>query len=291
MKDLGIDKNKDALAAYQFFLAIEFKQSEPQKNNRYAAIYYAFNTQTPDNQRYSDKEFTAFLKKLDMKYLSIEPKSFLARAAQDTDHWAKRPLRNVVNRITTLENDRADVYPDYKPTATAVSVAAWGGSTFLKERNGWDIFPLNVPQDKGKESLRTALRFLPTEIAADTTNGGLSLAYEAYLYHEMGFVSGLDLKASYNFQSEQSDFVRVDVDAFKEFDDFIKFGAGISGFGNMEDDFYNKESAYGANVYVDFLDIFRLTYVRRAGDEDFNNNGYLYFGIENIPSLIYWLNR
>ena len=57
----------------------------------------------------------------------------------------------------------------------------------------------------------------------------------------------------------------------------------------MEGSFYKSDSAYGFNTYVDVMDIFRLTYVRRDGDIPDKN--YLYFGIENIPSLIYWLNR
>ena len=74
-----------------------------------------------------------------------------------------------------------------------------------------------------------------------------------------------------------------------EYDDLMKFGAGVSFFGDMEGSFYKKDSAYGLNTYVDIMDIFRLTYVRRDGDLEKNN--YLYFGVENIPSLIYWLNR
>ena len=69
----------------------------------------------------------------------------------------------------------------------------------------------------------------------------------------------------------------------------MKFGLGVSLFGDTEGSFYDRDKAYGFNTYVDFLDIFRFTYVRRDGDTD--NNDYIYFGIENIPGLIYWLNR
>jgi hypothetical protein len=57
----------------------------------------------------------------------------------------------------------------------------------------------------------------------------------------------------------------------------------------MEGDFYKRDSAYGFNTYVDFMDIFRFTYVKRHGDLE--KNDYIYFGIENLPALIYWLNR
>jgi hypothetical protein len=57
----------------------------------------------------------------------------------------------------------------------------------------------------------------------------------------------------------------------------------------MEGKFYKKDTAYGLNTYVDIMDIFRFTYVHRGGDLD--KNDYIYFGIENLPSLIYWMNR
>ena len=57
----------------------------------------------------------------------------------------------------------------------------------------------------------------------------------------------------------------------------------------MVDYLPSYSTLYGFNTYVDILDIFRLSYVRRLGSIE--NNDYFYFGIENIPSLIYWLNR
>ena len=57
----------------------------------------------------------------------------------------------------------------------------------------------------------------------------------------------------------------------------------------MEGEFFQQDNAYGLNTYIDVMDIFRMTYVYRDGNLDTKN--YIYFGIENIPSLIYWLNR
>ena len=289
MKHLSIDKNSEALTAYRFFLATEFGQTKPKRDNRYASIYYAFNLKEPESKRYTTPEFTAFLGKLDMRYLPIKKNSFLAEAQKDLKSWGKKPLRGLINRITSLENDRAEVYPGYKPTAKAVSIAAWGGSSLIKKKDGWDIFPLNAPRDEGKEGLQTALRLLPSEIATDTVNGGLSLGYSAYWYKDMGLLNGLEFKPSYNFNEDDGDFIRMDISTFAEFDDFVKVGVGVSGFGNIEGKFYEKDSAYGANVYVDVMDIFRMTYVKRHGDIE--DNDYFYLGIENIPSLIYWLNR
>jgi predicted acylesterase/phospholipase RssA len=289
MKDLDIDKNKEALTAYNFFKATEFKHTKAKTDNRYAAIYQAFDLKSRDTERYTGVQFKSFLSKLDMRYIPVKKGSFVYNARKDLDHWGKRPLRYIVNRITTLENERAEEYPDHFPIAKSMSIAAWAGGSMLKKKDGWDILPINAPRDKGNESFMTMLRFIPTEFSTETVNGGFSFAYEAYWYREMSFLDGLDFKASYNFNDNNGDFIRFDADAFSEFDDFVKFGAGASVFGNIEEDFYDRDTAYGANVYIDLMDIFRITYVRRFGDIEDNNHFYL--GVENIPSLIYWLNR
>jgi predicted acylesterase/phospholipase RssA len=289
MKDLDIHKNKEALTAYNFFKATEFKHTKPKTDNRYAAIYQAFDLKAHDTERYTGAQFKSFLAKLDMRYIPVEEGSFVSNARKDLDHWGKRPLRYIVNRVTTLENERAEEYPEYAPTAKAISMAAWASGSILKKKDGWDILPINAPRDKGNESFMTMLRFIPTEFSIDTVNGGFSFSYEAYWYKQMGFLNGFDFKASYNFNDNNGDFVRFDADAFYEYDDYVKFGAGASAFGNIEEDFYDRDTAYGANAYIDLMDIFRITYVRRFGDIEDNN--YFYLGIENIPSLIYWLNR
>jgi hypothetical protein len=289
MKDLDIDKNKEALTAYNFFKATEFKHTKAKTDNRYAAIYQAFDLKSRDTERYTGVQFKSFLSKLDMRYIPVKKGSFVYNARKDLDHWGKRPLRYIVNRITTLENERAEEYPDHFPIAKSMSIAAWAGGSMLKKKDGWDILPINAPRDKGNESFMTMLRFIPTEFSTETVNGGFSFAYEAYWYRQMSFLDGLDFKASYNFNDNNGDFIRFDADAFSEFDDYVKFGTGASVFGNIEKDFYDSDTAYGANVYIDLMDIFRITYVRRFGDIEDNNHFYL--GVENIPSLIYWLNR
>ena len=289
LKDiLEIDKNPEALAAYTLFLKTEFQHNTPKTSNRFSAIYNAFNREKPDSTRYDNDEFKLFLTKLDMRYLKNVKKGFLSYAKQDIDNWYKRPLRFVVNRITSIENDHAKVYPEYSSLSTVTNLSAWAGSTFLKEKTGFQFLPLDVPKDSEKENLRTALRLLPSEVATDLNNGGMSLGYTALYYKEMGYINGLEAKTSFVIADKTSNFVRVDINAFKDYD-FVKFGGGVSLFGDMKGAFYKQESAYGLNTYVDIIDIFRLTYVYRTGDNVDRN--YLYFGIENIPSLIYWLNR
>jgi predicted acylesterase/phospholipase RssA len=286
---LGLDENPEALSAYTMLRDIEFKHIRPKTTNRFSAIYNAFNTKKRDAKRYNIEEFKAFLTKLDISYLDIHKNSFLAYVKKDVNNWYKRPFRAIINRVTSLENDRAEVYKDYTTIARTTTLAAWAMSTFVAEKDGWDILPLHVPQDKGKEGFRTALRLLPGELATDMKNGGVSFGYTALYYANLKYLSGFEGKAAYVVSDRNSDFVRLDLDAFYEYDDFFKFGVGASGFGDVEGDFYKRDSAYGFNTYVDFMDIFRFTYVRRHGDLE--KNDYIYFGIENLPALIYWLNR
>jgi hypothetical protein len=286
---LGIDKDHEAMAAYTLFLETEFYHIKPKTTDRYSAIYNAFNLQTNDTKRYTIDEFKAFLIKLDLHYLPTPKHTFLRYAKKDPSNWYRKPLRFIVNRITTLENDRAKIYHDYSSIATLSSISAWGASTFIKEKDGWDILPINAPVDANNTTLRTALRFLPGEVAIDAVNGGASFAYTALYYTNLEYLSGFEGKASYVFSDDTSDFLRMDLNLFYTYDDFITFGAGASFFGDIEGNFYKRDTAYGFNGYVDLLDIFRFTYVRREGNIE--PSDYLYIGIENIPSLIYWLSR
>ena len=290
LKDtLGINKNPEALAAYKLFLGTEFYHLKPKTTDRFSAIYNAFNTVKTDSERYDNDEFKLFLTNLDMHYLETNKKGFLVRAKQDIDNWYKRPLRFVVNRITSIENDYAKEDDEHASVAMLTNLSAWAGNTFIKDKSGFHFLPLDVPRDPGKETLRTALRLLPGEVGTDLNNGGMSLGYTALYYADMDYLSGLEAKASYVIADKTTNFVRADFNAFKEYDNFMKIGGGVSFFGDMEGTFYKSDSAYGLNTYVDFIDIFRFTYVYRDGDKVDHN--YFYFGIENIPSLIYWLNR
>ena len=213
----------------------------------------------------------------------------MAYVKRDVNRWYARPFRKIINRVTTLENNQAKEDKEHASFATTTSLLAWIASTYVAEKEGWDILPFHAPIDKDKVVLRTALRFLPGEIATDMKNGGVSFGYTALYYANFEYLSGFEAKAAYVLSNRSTDFVRADLDAFYEYDEFFKFGVGASVFGNMEGDFYDKESAFGANTYLDIMDIFRFTYVHRSGDLD--KKDYIYFGIENIPSLIYWMNR
>ena len=286
---LHIVNNKEAQHAYKMFLDAEFYHKKPKTTDRISAIYNAFDHTQSDSERYDIEDFKVFLEKLDVRYLKHSKHSFLARAKKDIEHWYKKPLRSIINRITTLENERAKVYPEHETVAKATSIAAWAGSGFVKKKDGFDILPMNAPDDEDTQSLRNALRLLPNDFATDMKNGGFTFGYSSYYYTQNDIINGFEGKLSYSHSENFTDFARADLNAFTDYDDFMKLGLGVSVFGDMDGAFYKQESAYGVNAYVDFIDIFRLTYVRRFQDRE--KQDYIYFGIENIPSLLYWLNR
>ena len=188
-----------------------------------------------------------------------------------------------------MENIRTQKYPDNASISKGVNTGMWAGNAWIKEKRGLKILPFDVPEDEGKQGLRTFLRLLPSDFSMDMLNGGVSLGYNAIYYINSNVINGIEGKVSYVFGNETSDFIRGDLGAYKELGDTMKFGLGFSYFGDVEGSFHKSDSAYGLNTYIDIMDIFRLTYVRREGD--ISDNDYLYFGIQNIPSLIYWLNR
>jgi len=289
---LGIDGKPEALAAYTLFLDTEFHHKKVKTTDNFSAIYNAINKAKPDSKRYTSDDFKSFLRNLDtsyFKYPNGKPDSFLVHAKKDIENWYKRPLSRIITRITTLENERAEVYADHESFAKATSIVAWAGNTFIKDKEGFEFLPLNIPDEEGNVALKTTLRLLPSEVATDMKNGGVSFGYTALYYTKMDVLNGFEAKASYVVANKADDFVRLDVDAFTEYDDFMKLGAGVSLFGDTKGSFYKRDSAYGFNAYVDIMDIFRLTYVARHGD--LQNENYIYLGIENIPSLLYWLNR
>ena len=62
----------------------------------------------------------------------------------------------------------------------------------------------------------------------------------------------------------------------------MKFGVGASFFGDTKGSFYKRDSAYGFNTYVDIMDIFRLTYVRRHGDNIENNENSIIAPVQHM---------
>ena len=287
-KELGIDKNRDALTAYNLFYKTEFT---PNKvviiKDRFSNIYRAFNQQTSDSKRYDVTAFNKFIQQLNMKYIK-DRDSFIPTNPNELSDWYKKPLTLLSNRITTLENDYAQIEGNSKALAKITNMIAWMGNNLVKRKEGFHI-PLNIPKEKENSSLSSLLKAIPNEISTDVKNGGIGLSYNAYLYKRKRYIDGFETKLSYKQSDDISSFIRLDLNTFNEYRDFLKVGVGVSAFGNIESKFYNKEGLYGVNTYVDILDIFRLTYVRRFNHPQ--EKDYIYFGLRNLPSLIYWLQR
>ena len=288
---LGIDDSTDASTAYRVFRAIEFGEKRVPRDNRYASIYYAFKKGVGEEKRYSAENFLYFLKHLDLRYLPHKTDSLFSAMLDDPEHWYKRPMRYIVDRILTLENYHAQVDPSFKPVADILNAMAWGTASLIREKEGWEIQEIHAPKEAMGSINGKLLKLLPKGISFDTVNGGMSLSYEADYYRDFGFVDGFSFRLSYDFQDREDggDFVRLDSDIFHQYNDALTIGAGLSTFGNIQRKFWDRESAFGFNAYVDFMEIFRAGYTYRGGEGI--KKQFLYLGIENIPGLLYRLGR
>lgn len=286
---LGIDKNPEALLAFNLFFTTEFSPKKPVIiKDKFSTIYTAFNKQLTDTERYNLTEFKSFLEKINSKYLT-DKNSFIPKDDIGIQNWYKEPLQLLINRITVLENNYADIKGNSKALANATNMIAWMSNNYVKKKNGFNFLPMNIPEHASNPILANTLRVLPNEINTDIKNGGIGISYNIYSYQEEHNNYGFESKVAFHQSDDVQNFLRLDVNMFKQQKAFVKFGIGASLFGNFDSSFYDKDSFYGVNTYVDILDIFRLTYVHRFGNIEEDN--FIYFGIENLPSLIYWLQR
>jgi predicted acylesterase/phospholipase RssA len=285
---LNLQESKDAYSAYKMFKNIELCGQLPKEESRFAAIYNAFKLDLPAKKLYSFSEFKNFIKDLNTSNFDIPEESFLAFAKSYPESWYKKSTQEILDRVVLLENKKADKHPEHIPVARALGFSAWVSSGMLTPKNGLVFQPLLFPESKDLIN-RFAYKLLPSEIAFDTINGGLSLGYSLYWYNNFSLFDGVEMKLSLNTGRHIDNFLRLDVDPFIKQKSFT-FGAGPSVFGNLQKrKFWDPHTGYGANLYADYNDIFRLTYVRRFGD--IPNRDYFYFGIKNLSSLFYWLNR
>ncbi len=286
---LGVDQNPKALSAFMLFFNTEFYPNRPVIiKDIFSNIYFAFNKRVNDTERYNLTEFKTFLRKLNPIYRT-DKESFIPIDDRSIQTWYKRPLQLLINRISVLENNYASIEGNTKLLANATNIVAWVGNNFVKKQNGFNFMPMSIPTTVTNPILANTLRLLPNEINTDVKNGGIGIAYNIYSYQEENNNHGYESKISFQQSDDINNFLRLDLNMFQEKKDFVKFGLGGSLFGKFDKKFYDKDSLYGANAYIDILDILRFTYVRRFGKTEERN--FIYFGIENLPSLIYWLQR
>ncbi len=287
-KMLSLEKSFDAFSAYNMLKKIEFCATLPTDNSRFAAIYRAFNISSHHTTLYSFKHFRDFIQKLDISQFKIAPDSFLAYAKEYPNSWYKKSSQEIIDRIVLLENKKAIIDDAHTPIARILGFSAWVSSGLLTPKEGLKFQPLLFPYKEGAIDAILYKTF-PNEIAFDTLNGGFSLGYSLFWYKKTQLFDGIELKLSLNIGKHIDNHLRLDIDPFIQKKAFT-FGAGASIFGNLQNrEFWNPDSAYGANIYVDYNNIFRISYIHRFGN--IPNRDALYFGIKNLSSLFYWLNR
>jgi len=101
----------------------------------------------------------------------------------------------------------------------------------------------------------------------------------------------IEIKPSLSFELEnqqnQAHFGRVDLDVNYELvKDMLTVGFGSSIYKDL-DRSVDTKLGIGRNIYLDFLNIVRITYTQR--DDYKGKDSYLYIGINDIPSFLYWV--
>ena len=276
----------DALVAYNMLKSIEFCKGKI-RDSKFYAIFKAFNTKAYEDERYSIKEFKNFIAKLDISKLDVKKDSFLYYAKKYPDEWNKKLIRDFVARVATLESQKAQDDPEYELVERVLDFGTWIAMGYLSKKEGLVFQPLLVPDSLVEDNIYI-YKALPNEFALDTLNGGFSFGYSLFWYKDLELFDGVEFKLSYNHSTHINDHLRLDIDPFVR-QKALTFGAGVSVFGNTEGKFWKRDSAFGANAYIDYNEILRFTYVRRFGNTPNKNSFYL--GIRNIPSLLYWLNN
>ena len=276
--------NKEASRVFNMLLNIECYQKLPETKDKYSAIFNAFNLQAYQNKRYDFEEFKKFIANLDARYLDTKSSEFLRYAKRYKNDWYKKLGREFITRVTYLENQKAKEDPNYSGIAKATDISAWLSMGFLAKKDGFIVQPILVPPSSEDLML---YKLAPSEFAIDTVNGGFSLGYSAVYYKDFGAFDGIEFKLNYIHSQNTNDHIRFDADPFWDLDNGLTAGAGVSLFKNLQkNDEWNQNSGYGFNAFIDYNNILRFTYARRVGKYKQN---YFYFGIRNIPSLIYWL--
>ncbi len=209
--------------------------------------------------------------------------AYLIHTLQYPDNWYRKPLTDIIQRIVMLENENST-----NLTPAIASVAAYTAGSFYRTKSGLTYNPVSAPLDRDKLGVKA----LPYELAL--TKNMFTLGYEYYYYfeHDKFYLPrAIEAKPSFGFEftnrEDQVNFARLDLNLnYDVKKDFIMIGAG----GSLYKDFRSEldgSVGVGLNAYLDLLNIFRITYTKRMDYAGRQNN--IYFGINDIPSFIYWV--
>jgi len=227
-------------------------------------------------------DFHTFIKNLNENNYKAKNR-FLEHTLAYPDEWHREPLSFVVQRIVDLEKKNSNNLS--KPIA---SIAAYTAGSFYRHKSGYVYNPVSAPLDQDKLWVKA----LPYELAI--TKNMISLGYENYYYFDYDkpyIPKAIELKPSLSFEmydkKDQVNFARVDLNLnFEIKQDLLSVGFGPSIYKDLKISL-DREVDMGVNAYIDILNVVRITATRR--DDYEGQDWYVYIGINDIPSFIYWM--
>lgn len=228
------------------------------------------------------EEFYAFIYQLN-EYNYKANNSYLKHTLEHPENWYRRPLSSVVQRIVTLEKENS-----HNLTKSFSSISAYGAGTFYRTKSGYTYNPVSAPLNHDK----LWVQYFPYELSY--AKNILSIGYEHYYYFDTNsflIPKALELKPSFSYaitqNSDQNHFIRADLNLNYELkQDMFTLGFGPSLYQDLDGSIDGK-TGVGSNVYLDFLNILRLTYTKRNNYS--GKNAYIYLGVNDIPSFIHWV--
>ncbi len=228
------------------------------------------------------EEFYTFIDNLNNNQYKAK-NSYLKHALKHPENWYRRPLSSVTQRIVTLEKDNSQ-----NLSKAFAAIGAYSAGAFYKTKSGYTYNPISAPLNSDKLWVKA----FPYELAF--ANNIFSLGYEHYYYfddHSFLLPKAIEIKPSLSFELEnqqnQAHFGRVDLDVNYELvKDMLTVGFGSSIYKDL-DRSVDTKLGIGRNIYLDFLNIVRITYTQR--DDYKGKDSYLYIGINDIPSFLYWV--
>jgi len=168
------------------------------------------------------------------------------------------------------------------------SIGAYGAGTFYRTKSGYTYNPVSAPLNHEK----LWVKYFPYELSY--AKNIFSIGYEHYYYFDDGafmLPKAIEFKPSLSFmmqnQPDQTHFFRADMNFNYELKkDMLTLGFGPSIYQDLEDS-VDKTIGFGSNIYLDFINMIRVTYTKRNGYD--GKGSYIYIGINDIPSFLYWV--
>ncbi len=257
----------------EFLIKDEFKVDKNLKK-----IYESIKTIPNNNMR----DFHTFIENLNKNSYTAQ-NNYLRHALKYPDEWHRQSLASIVHRIVTLERKNST-----NLSKTISQVAAYTAGSFYREKNGYVYNPISAPLDVDK----LWIKYLPYELALGKNL--ISFGYENYYYfNHNSFLlpAAIELKPSFSFElydkKNQTNFMRVDLNLnFEAKKDLLNFGFGASAYRDF-DNKIDRDIDFGPNIYIDFLNMVRITATKR--DDYSGQDWYIYVGVNDIPSFVYWM--